>query len=92
MATTENTGPTLSIDVSLGEVIDAVNELAAESAGRRGRVSPSEPLDGAHPSASLVVPDDAYDALLDRLEAPANPNQRLRKTMAAYFELVESDE
>ncbi len=32
-------------------------------------------------SASLVDSDDAYDDLSERLDAPADPNQRLRRTM-----------
>ncbi len=47
-------------------------------------VSPSVPLDAPHPSAKLVIPDDAYDALVERLEAPPNPNERLRRTMSLH--------
>jgi hypothetical protein len=42
--TKKETSPRLGRDASLGEVIEAVNELAAESADR-WRVSAPEPLD-----------------------------------------------
>jgi hypothetical protein len=79
------TRPTSSValgsDAGLAEVIDAVNKLSATLAGRLA-VSPSDPLDGEHPSASIVYSDEEYDALAERLEAPPAPNDRLRRTMA----------
>ena len=72
----------LGRDAGLPEVIEAVNELSVTLAQRLA-VSPSNPLSGAHPSASVVYSDDEYDALADRLEAPPAPNDRLRHTMSS---------
>jgi hypothetical protein len=51
--------------------------------GERERVSPSAPLDGPDPTASIVYTDEEYDALAERLDAPAAPNERLRQTLAS---------
>ena len=80
-ASTKPTEP-LRSDADLGQVIIAVNGLIAKL-GQRERVSPSAPLDAPDPSASIVYTDEEYDALSDRLEAPAAPNERLRQTMAS---------
>lgn len=81
MATTrKQTTPRLQRDASLDEVIDAVNELAAEWPGA-GRLSPSKPLDAPDPSAVITYSEEEYDALMRRLDAPAAPNKRLRRTM-----------
>jgi hypothetical protein len=81
---TVSTEPTqrLSSDADLGQVIAAVNGLIAKI-DQRERVSPSVPLDAPHPSASIVYTDEEYDALSERLEAPAAPNERLRQTMSS---------
>ena len=70
----------LSPDAGLLEVIDAVNELSATLAARLS-VSPSNPLDATHPSASIIYSDEAYDDLMARLDAPPAPNEQLRRTM-----------
>ena len=79
------TRPTSSVqlgsDAGLADVIDAVNDLSTTLAGRLA-VSPSHPLDGEHPSASIVYTAEEYDALAERLEAPPAPNDRLRRTMS----------
>lgn len=75
------TGPQLRSHAGLPEVIEAVNELSATIAEHL-TVSPSRPLDAAHPSASIVYTDAAYDALTARLEAPPAPNEQLRRTMS----------
>jgi hypothetical protein len=49
------------------------------------RVSPSAPLDAPEPSATITHGAEAYDALMRRLDAPANPNDRLRKTMVDHL-------
>jgi uncharacterized protein (DUF1778 family) len=49
------------------------------------RVSPSVPLDAPEPNAAITYSAEAYDALMRRLDAPANPNERLRKTMAGHL-------
>ena len=49
------------------------------------RVSPSVPLDAPEPSATITYSAEAYDALMRRLDAPASPNDRLRKTMAGHL-------
>jgi hypothetical protein len=74
-------GRRLSADAGLAEVIEAVNDLSANVA-RRERLSPSVPLDGEHPSASIVYSDEAYDAFVERLDSDPAPNERLRRTMA----------
>jgi len=71
----------LSGDAGLPEVIEKVNELLAEVA-EKSSISPSNPLDEPHPSASIVYSDEEYDALSERLEAPPAPNDRLRRTMS----------
>ena len=58
-------------------------ELKAAATPRT--VSPSVPLDAAEPSATITYSAEAYDALMRRLDAPANPNDRLRKTMAGHL-------
>jgi hypothetical protein len=50
---------------------------------QRERVSPSDPLDAPDPSASIVYTEEEYDALADRLEARAAPNERLRQTLSS---------
>lgn len=75
-------GARLPADAGLVEVIEAVNDLSATVARREG-LSPSVPLDGEHPSASIVYSDDAYDALVERLDSEPAPNERLRRTMAS---------
>jgi hypothetical protein len=81
MATTgKQTTPRLRREASLDEVIDAVNELAAEWPSA-GRLSPSKPLDAPDPSAVITYSEEEYDALMKRLEAPPAPNERLRRTM-----------
>jgi hypothetical protein len=80
-ASTQRTEP-LGSDADLGQVITAVNGLIAKL-GERERVSPSVPLDAPDPSASIVYTDEEYDALAERLEAPAAPNERLRRTLAS---------
>lgn len=62
-------------------MIGAVNELSDALANRLA-VTPSDPLDAPHPSASIVYDDDEYDALSARLEAESAPDERLRRTMA----------
>jgi hypothetical protein len=81
---TASRGPTepLRSDADLGQVITAVNGLIAKL-GEREWVSPSVPLDAPDPSASIVYTDQEYDALAERLEAPAAPNERLRKTLSS---------
>ena len=82
MATTgSKAGARLPADAALAEVIEAVNELSATVARREG-LSPSVPLDGEHPSASIVYSDEAYDAFVERLESDPAPNEQLRRTMA----------
>lgn len=83
MATTgSRAGVKLPADAGLGEVIEAVNDLSATVAGRAD-LSPSVPLDGENPSASIVYSDDAYDALAGRLDSEPAPNERLRRTVAS---------
>jgi hypothetical protein len=79
-ASTKPTEP-LRSDADLGQVITAVNGLIAKL-GERERVSPSVPLDAPEPSASIVYADEEYDALAERLEVPAAPNERLRQTLS----------
>jgi hypothetical protein len=79
-APTKPTEP-LRSDADLGQVITAVNGLIAKL-GEREWVSPSVPLDAPDPSASIVYTDAEYDALADRLEAPAATNERLTQTLA----------
>jgi hypothetical protein len=55
-----------------------VKELSGRFA-KRLVVSSSVPLDAPNPSASIVYSDEEYDALAGRLEAPAEPNERLRR-------------
>ncbi len=82
MATTRpKTVPKLQGDAGLPEVIEVVNGLT-EALADRLAVSPSRPLDAAHPSASIVYTDEAYDALTARLEAPPAPNEQLKRTMS----------
>ena len=76
-------GGRLSEDAGLPEVIEKVNELS-EYLEARLAVSPSVPLDAPHPSASLVLSDDAYDAFVERLDAPPAPDERLRRTMSLH--------
>lgn len=71
------TGPRLPPDAGLPEVIEAVNELSAAVADRLA-VSTSRPLHSAHPSASIVYTDEAYDSLTAR---PA-PNEQLKRRMS----------
>ena len=80
-APTKPTEP-LRGDADLGQVITAVNGLIAKLGGRE-RVSPSVPLDAPDPSASIVYTDEEYDALAERLDAPAAPNERLRQTLSS---------
>ena len=72
----------LRSDADLGQVIAAVNGLIAKL-GERERLSPSVPLDAPDPSASIVYTDQEYDALSERLEAPAASNERVRQTLAS---------
>ncbi len=82
MATTRpQTEHKLQADAGLPEVIEAVNELSATFA-QRASLSASRPLDAAHPSASIVYTDEAYDALAARLDEPPAPNEQLRRTMS----------
>ncbi len=79
----------LDVNRRLSELAAKVDRLqkAAEAlretsvATEKATVSPSVPLDAPHPSASLVISDEAYDALVERLEAAPAPNERLRRTM-----------
>ena len=81
MATTrKQTTPRLQRDASLDDVIDAVNELAADWPDA-DRLSPSKPLDAADPSAVITYSEEEYEALMRRLDAPPAPNERLRRTM-----------
>ena len=80
-APTRPTEP-LGGDADLGQVITAVNGLIAKL-DQRERVSPSVPLDAPDPSASIVYTDEEYDALSERLEAAAAPNERLRQTLSS---------
>jgi hypothetical protein len=79
-APTKPTEP-LTSDADLGQVITAVNGLIAKL-DQRERVSPSVPLDAPDPTASIVYTDDEYDAIAERLDAPAAANERLRQTLA----------
>lgn len=63
-------------------MITAVNGLIAKL-GERERVSPSVPLDAPDLSASIVYTDEEYDALAERLEAPAARSERLRQTLSS---------
>lgn len=47
-------------------------------------LSPSVPLDAPHPSAVLEVTAEEYDALVADLEAPPEPSEALRRTMALH--------
>jgi hypothetical protein len=62
-------------------VIAAVNSLIAEL-DQWERVSPSVPVDAPDPSASMVYTDDEV-RLTERLEAPAAPSDRLRRTLSS---------
>lgn len=42
----------------------------------------SSVVSAPHPPASIPYSDEEYDALADRLERPASPNERLRRTMS----------
>jgi hypothetical protein len=60
-------------------------ELAEVKAAPAGELlSPSRPLDAPHPSAVMEVTAEEYDALAAQLDEPSSPNERLKKTMAAY--------
>ena len=60
-------------------------ELAEVKAAPAGELlSPSRPLDAPHPSAVMEVTAEEYDALVAQLDEPSSPNERLKKTMAAY--------
>jgi hypothetical protein len=52
--------------------------------GAAERLSPSVPLDAPHPTVEFVISDDVYDALIERLEVPPSPIERLRRTMAIH--------
>ena len=58
-----------------------------EAAGRE-LLSPSRPLDAPHPSAVMEVTAEEYDALVAQLDEPPAPNERLKKTIAAYRESI----
>jgi hypothetical protein len=77
-------------DVS-AEVERLRQELAEVKAAsdERELLSPSRPLDAPHPAAVMEVTADECDALIDRLDAPANPSEALRKTMAGHLPLPE---
>jgi hypothetical protein len=62
-------------------VIAAVNGLIA-ALDQWERVSPSVPVDAPDPSASTVYTDDEV-RLTERLEAPAAPSARLRRTLSS---------
>jgi hypothetical protein len=81
---TVSTKPTepLRSDADLGQVITAVNVLIA-TLRERERVSPSVPLDAPDPRASIVYTDQEYDALAERLEAPAATDEQLTRTLAS---------
>lgn len=55
-----------------------------EASEERERLSPSVPLDAPHPSATLEVSAEEYDALARDLDAPSEPNERLRRTMSLH--------
>ena len=88
---------TAEIESELREVSRRQTELAAEverlkqdlahvraAQQESERLSPSVPLDAPHPSAALVISDEAYDALTERLDAPPAPNERLRRTISLH--------
>jgi hypothetical protein len=72
----------LSTDADPGQGIAAVTGLIAKL-DHRERVSPSVPVGAPHPSASIMYGDEEYDALSERLEAPAAPSERLRQTLSS---------
>lgn len=39
-------------------------------------------ISAPHPRASIPYSDEEYDALTDRLERPASPNERLKRTLS----------
>jgi Protein of unknown function (DUF1778) len=88
---------TSEIETGLKEVARRQAELAAEierlkqavaeareDPTERDGLSPSRPVDAPHPSAALVISDEAYDALIERLDAPPKPYERLRRTMSLH--------
>jgi hypothetical protein len=93
---------TRKLETDLNEVTRKLADVSAEverlrqelaevkaASGERELLSPSRPLDAPHPAAVMEVTAEEYDALIDRLEAPANPSEALRKTMAGHLPLPE---
>jgi hypothetical protein len=61
---------------------------ADEAPTQRELLSPSRPLDAPRPSAVMEVTAEEYDALVVQLDDPPAPNERLKKTLAAYRESI----
>jgi hypothetical protein len=88
---------TTEIESELREVSRRQTELAAEierlkrelaevreASEVSERLSPSVPLDAPDPSATLEVTAEEYDAFVKDLDAPPEPNERLRRTMSQH--------
>jgi len=99
MTTVATTAKQIETDLNevsrkLAEVTAEVERLrrelaeVKEAAAGRDLLSPSRPLDAPHPSAVMEVTAEEYDALVAQLDEPPAPNERLKKTMAAYRESI----